>query len=260
LFLIFINQISIHFAPCNYLHDSYTQEHSKNNITYYECSFQDGIIVQGGFLLSKISPEWFIALFTLTLWVATVGLWWTAQEHARHLERSVKIAEKTAIAATRSAEHLPRVERAYLSGGGDATPDRTRFRFDVNNYGKTPGEILQICWGTCTADNIPSAPPAVYPSNIHFRDWIEPGRRSRNLSAHTRYPPIPTGDDVFYGRYFYRDIFGQVYSVGFIYRLDVNGAPMAIEANPGYGDERYECEYETWRADGTRSLPTPYSP
>jgi hypothetical protein len=43
----------------------------------------------------------FVAAFTYTLWRATTRLWRTSQEHAKHLERSVVIAEQSLVALNR---------------------------------------------------------------------------------------------------------------------------------------------------------------
>jgi hypothetical protein len=76
-----INQISLFIAPCNYLADTERQNYKENSSPDYECSYKDGIIVQGIFLFPQIRPEWWIALFTLTLWISTYKLWRASIEH-----------------------------------------------------------------------------------------------------------------------------------------------------------------------------------
>src|SRR6266403_1067820 len=119
------------------------------------------------FLLPEIHPEWWIALFTLTLWIATNLLWRTSIRHANHMEQSVKIAEKAAAAARDSADALPILERAfvfiytefqqsYLDSTktiADAVEShRTIFdittAFEFVNHGKTPAIIKEISFGS----------------------------------------------------------------------------------------------------------------
>jgi hypothetical protein len=111
LLLGLINQLSLFIAPCNYSADTIREDYKKNNPSNYECSAKDGIIFEGIALFAKIPPEgWtaifsgLIALFTLTLWISTDRLWRTSREHARHLERSVKVATRGALATEKAAK------------------------------------------------------------------------------------------------------------------------------------------------------------
>jgi hypothetical protein len=119
LFLGIANQISILVAPCNQFSNAKSDQDKENNTPDNECAAKDGVILQGVSMLAKIPPEWlgaissiFIAVFTLTLWIATDRLWRISLIHARHMERSVGTARATAGAAKQSADTS---ERALIS-------------------------------------------------------------------------------------------------------------------------------------------------
>jgi hypothetical protein len=111
VFLAIANQISILVAPCNQLSNAKSQQDKEDDTQDYECTAKDGVILQGISLLAKIPAEWlgaissiFIAIFTLTLWLATDRLWRISRIHAGHMERSVKAAQANAAAAQAAAE------------------------------------------------------------------------------------------------------------------------------------------------------------
>src|SRR6516162_7956282 len=69
------------------------------------------------------TPERATAVFTGVLAFSTIGLWWST----RRLWRVTRIA----------AEHIPHVERAYVSGGARWTgPALNQLQVCINNYGK----------------------------------------------------------------------------------------------------------------------------
>jgi hypothetical protein len=77
------------------------------------------------------------ALSTAVLALSTIGLWLST----RRLWRVTGIA----------AQHIPRVERAYVSGGAAGVVDAPHdFGVTINNYGKTPAFI-----GTIWANIVP---------------------------------------------------------------------------------------------------------
>jgi hypothetical protein len=102
-FLAIVNQASLFIAPCNYFSGAEAEQHKENNSADYKCTTKDGIIVQGISLLSEIRPEvWaaissvLIAVFTLTLWLATDRLWRSSLDHARHLGDTRRVMRQTA--------------------------------------------------------------------------------------------------------------------------------------------------------------------
>jgi hypothetical protein len=125
-----------------------------------------------------------------------------------------------------NALHLRKVERAYVSGGGAPTRDRqpiTRsgvtksaylFKLCINNYGKTPGEILEYGVGWCNADEVDKLPARPQYKWFFYRDMVKPGIGSHGI----KWLEIPEGISkaVIFGRLGYRDIFGECHSDGFI--------------------------------------------
>jgi hypothetical protein len=81
-------------------------------------------------------------------------------------ERAAEATGRTAEAAVTSAEHLPRVERAYMF----ATPKKTTYDDPIGtvkvimgakNFGKTPG-ILKETWGQFLTE-LPTGLPEHFP-------------------------------------------------------------------------------------------------
>jgi hypothetical protein len=88
-----------------------------------------------------------IAVFTYTLKRSTDKLWAAG-------ERQIAVAKEAADAAKTSADHIPRVERAYMFCGPTAAPHGVKVsavgiptvQLEVINYGTTPG-ILKNLYG-----------------------------------------------------------------------------------------------------------------
>jgi len=145
-------------------------------------------------------------------------------------------AKRAADAAKLSADHIPRVERAYLSGGG-GKGQRGEFEVHVNNFGKTPAELIRMEFGFCEADDIPPVPK--YTVSRFFQDAIKPSDSSRYLEGMDVPIPANLKKPVIYGRYYYRDIFTRddepLHSCGFI--LEIRGGARTtwpIEAPRAY--------------------------
>ena len=142
------------------------------------------------------------------------------------------VARATKVAA----EHIPRVERAYLSGGGGKGKEG-EFEVRVNNFGKTPAELIKMEFGFCEADNIPPTPQ--YTILKFFQDTIKPSDSSRHLEGMDVPIPPSLKRPVIFGRYYYRDIFTRddepLHSCGFI--LEIRGGKRTtwpIEAARAY--------------------------
>jgi hypothetical protein len=148
------------------------------------------------------------------------------------------VAKKAADAALLNAQAAAATERAYISGGGGAEPNGTTFRFDINNYGKTPGNLIEIRWGFISLnDPIPSAPPS-YDAPYFRYDWIKPytwigGIHKIDVPANIAKPAI-------YGRYYYRDVFNKSRSSGFILSILPDGQTKPIRAPAIYSREQDE--------------------
>jgi hypothetical protein len=207
-------------------------------------------------------PDWWTAGFTGALFVATTGLWvftgflwWTTRRAVRDGAASIKAAET-------SAQALTRAEKAYLSGGGSAFRGTIEeqgnaatvaepygvgrpnvFKIDLNNYGKTPGDLIEIHIGFWDLRNgtVPETVPPIRVGDVYyFRDWIRPDTASRPI----RYIWIPPHlqQPVIFGRIYYRDvIFKELFSVGFILEIVLQTwVTRPIRAAETYTEERDE--------------------
>jgi hypothetical protein len=154
-----------------------------------------------------------LAAFTGILAISTIFLWWSTR--------------KAAIAAQGAAEHIPRVERAYIYGGanfqGPPTGDG-RVRIDsllvkINNYGKTPAFIGTVAATICAESDL--ARPITWQVK-QWKGWVLPAP-TVDIGAGVSLPFTKLGD-VIIGRIWYRDIFNDCHSSGFVLRL-VDGLP-----------------------------------
>jgi hypothetical protein len=148
------------------------------------------------------------------------------------------------VEATRSlTQHIPQIERAYVSGGGDARGQSGQFRVDVNNFGKTPGEVIRIKFGNCDIGWLNGQLKPTWSGAKDWPEWIAPGRQSRP----TVFFDIPRSDGklVVYGRIYYRDIFRHGHSCGFLLLVKSDGTAEPIAApTPPYTEDRDEPEYD----------------
>jgi hypothetical protein len=150
------------------------------------------------------------------------------------------------------------VERAYVTIGGapqvqiaeptatgaivfPAPPTPARiptgaFQFTLSNNGKTPGEVWQIGFGFCDANNVPRVPQYAI---RRWHQWVGPGIKDEPLVVPYAMPKIePTA---VYARVFYRDIFGGRHSSGFMHLVDRNfGTSEPWPAPAAYTEERDE--------------------
>ena len=164
------------------------------------------------------------AAFTAILAIFTGRLWWSTN----------KLWEVTRI----TAEHILHVERAYISGGGRIEADGPRFRFDMNNYGKTAGNIIEIRWGFCSADAVPPRP--TYGEPYFYYDWIKPDIWIKGF--HFTEVPTDIKNLAIYGRYYYRDVFNKSHSSGFILSFKPDGDTTPIRAPAVYTQEQDEAD------------------
>jgi hypothetical protein len=172
-----------------------------------------------------------IAMFTLTLWRSTSNLW--------------VATNKAAAAARDAAEHIPRVERAYVflwrevSHATRPNPlggDIFEINFAFHNYGKTPAIVRRIEGDIPVVDNYPTSlrdvgaldiPPALIISG----DETGQSYRQSQLIMPDQWPVIQRWERrlLFLGRVVYLDIFGQERETGFC--LELMGNRMTISPN-----------------------------
>jgi hypothetical protein len=218
-------------------------------------------------------------MFWATIGIGCIGALQLAAfiKQAIYMRDSAEEMKKTTAAAEKASDdqiaHSHQIERAYISGGGapqahivdlgtETVPGvmgggRTKhlgvssvatgyFRLDINNHGKTRGEIIEYGYGFCEADKVSKLPSQPHYRWVYYKDEIGPGTQSRPIKR----VKIPKGKTVIFGRYGYRDIFDQYHSDGFI---QDGGAPIApphssyTEADPDWdlphiGKRKYESE------------------
>jgi hypothetical protein len=158
--------------------------------------------------------------------VSTIFLWWST----RRLWQVTRIA----------ADHIPHVERAYVSGGATGVVDLPQhFAVTVDNYGKTPAFIGTI-WAKIVPENeLPDTPVYDPPEFGWFGGQMLKPDTSGQFSGVTRLWDVIEGR-VIYGRIWYRDIFKQYHSVGFILRILGPGQTTAVENRDAYWEDRDE--------------------
>jgi hypothetical protein len=101
------------------------------------------------------------------------------------------------------------LERAHISGGGNATPNRQQYQLLINNAGKTPGQITAVEFGFCDANSMPARP--IY-QRFPCVGSIHPNAFHQEFATVDILPmrpgvPLPTGNMNIYGKIHYRDIF-----------------------------------------------------
>jgi hypothetical protein len=172
------------------------------------------------------TPERATALFTAVLAVSTIFLWLST----RRLWQVARIA----------AEHIPHVERAYVSGGATGVAGSPQqFAVTVDNYGKTPAFIGTIWANIVPEKELPDAPVYDLPGFGRFGgQMLRPGT-SGHFGAVVRLWDGTEGR-VIYGRIWYRDIFKQCHSAGFILRILGPGQTIAVANRDAYWEDRDE--------------------
>jgi hypothetical protein len=167
------------------------------------------------------SPERTTATFTAVLGFSTVFLWLSTR----------KLWHITRIAA----EHIPRVERAYVSGGARWTDESaTRLCITINNYGKTPAFIGTVTIDAAKAD-VPLPKKPVSAGKGEFLGYV----LQPNITVESSITCVCTADGrVVYGRIYYRDIFSKCHSSGFALRA-LSGMPAA-QVPDAYWEDRDE--------------------
>lgn len=166
------------------------------------------------------------ALSTAVLALSTIGLWLST----RRLWRVTGIA----------AQHIPRVERAYVSGGAAGVVDAPHdFGVTINNYGKTPAFIGTIWANIIPEKGLPDTPVYDPPDFGRFGGQILKPDTPGYFTGVTRSWDVIEGR-VIYGRIWYRDIFKQCHSAGFILRILGDRQTIAVANRDAYWEDRDE--------------------
>jgi hypothetical protein len=186
------------------------------------------------------STDWW--MFWATVGIGFIGFLQLVAfvTQAVYLRSAAQEMHATTEAARKVAEdqiaHSHQVERAYISCGGWGKPVRVQqpdgtisnvmtgqFEVQINNHGKTPGQIRRIAIEFCKAGAAPSVPVYELPEYNQFiahDNWIGPGTQSRDLFPRKPSPDLPD-QMIVYGRVYYRDIFSDdEHSSGFFQDFD----------------------------------------
>jgi hypothetical protein len=187
---------------------------------------------------------WWVAAFTFALSVVS-GF------QIFFLIRTDKTARLAADAARKSAEHIPRAERAYIFGGikfwdpVDRNKDGIRcvkINISMANYGKTPGFIRHIETGWCPIDEAVKGDP-FYTDCFAISDLYFPTMKMDEVRETRASVTVPAdGNYVMFQRVFYDDIFGSPHFSGSAYRFfrDPNGPDdMSILNEPFVGNPAF---------------------
>jgi hypothetical protein len=164
---------------------------------------------------------YWLMLFTGALAIATIGLGAATIGLYRTGETQLVITHKAANAAELSAEHIPRVERAYLTGGGPVgtVGSQRFFRIEVENHGKTPAYLCAFDVHFATLEEVRAGPQPVFPMRL-YDDRIKPGGELKPLD----WIPITRPDaNVIYGAFWYQDLLKRERIFRFILRIDESG-------------------------------------
>lgn len=210
--LFVINWVSLFAIPyvhpvaeCGHQHDD------ENHPAHNDCTLTDGIISEGFAWLSERHSEFWTALGTIVIGFFTATLWRSTDQIRRAGDKQLKVSRQIRKAAHAANEKVKEVERAYLTGGGGQKGGVT-FHVEVGNYGKTPAFLDQYAVESCELEYLPAEP--IYHRRT-FVDRIPPGSTKRL----TEFAPSMGANPIVYGRFWYRDIWNEHHSFGFILAL-----------------------------------------
>jgi hypothetical protein len=126
------------------------------------------------------------------------------------------------------------VERAYVYGGANYLRGILEIMIKVNNHGKTPAFVGTVTATICNDAKLNQ--PIVWQKE-EWKGWTLP---APTLDATTDVTlPFVCYDDVIVGRIWYRDIFNQCHSSGFVLRLALDGLP-GVKGHPELWEDRNE--------------------
>lgn len=191
------------------------------------------------------ADDW-VALFTLGLIIVggiQVRLFWVQLRLIGKSLIDAKIAanaaKEAADAAKVSAEHIPRVERAYLFACpcnfvANAGSRRTTYKFSIENAGKTPGFVSQIAIVQSLRE--PSGAPAYPNSRVLQTDMVvAAGATNHELDIDGEAPW--TTMFFIYGFIIYTDIFKNGHTSRFCLEVTPTADPKTASIKLAGGRE-----------------------
>jgi hypothetical protein len=168
-----------------------------------------------------------VAAFTIILALSTIGLWLSTQ----------KLWKVTRI----TAEHIPRVERAYLFGAPmniqmNLPGRKTTFDICAHNSGKTPALVKEICVVLSTTG--PSGATPNYPnsetSQLVKTDVVINGGAHAVLPVEGRVDQVT--DFYAYGYFVYEDIFKERHVSRFSALVHPGLGKLELAGEPAWND------------------------
>jgi hypothetical protein len=151
-----------------------------------------------------------------------------------------------------AAEHIPRVERAYIYGGFGPQGWRRLcpcgqfilVNVTMANYGKTPGFLKYIEVGTARVGTLPTRPNYQQPRFV-ISDLYFPGMTMAEVRPTKAWASIPAdGNHAMFQRVHYTDVLGREHFSSSIYRLFISAG-----TTNHIGDEAIEPDSVYWFTD-----------
>lgn len=126
--------------------------------------------------------------------------------------------------------HGRQVERAYVNGGWGRYIDG-RLYANINNDGKTPATVHHMVLAILPLADLPLTPPALPRIFVNYN--LEPFKRDF-FSDHVfvEWDGLHEPGRVLYGRFWYRDVFGEEHESGFL--LHIQPRAPAVAGFPEY--------------------------
>lgn len=170
-----------------------------------------------------LGPEWWVAIFTGVLTIATIGLWRATNQLGERTDRGMRTLESAyPFPVVASAHDLANQIEAALGFGDPGHTQRIGIAFTLQNFGKTPCSILHVEADLYIQDRVFSATRQAPRELI-----LGAGQQTSVLSAQTEITRSEAGNIVmhaatllFAGFINYLDIWGGQKSERFVWRYD----------------------------------------
>jgi hypothetical protein len=172
---------------------------------------------------------WGLVAATLLLFFAAVAqifLFWTQLQYLRgEAENTKTLAEQ----AKQSTQHMRLIERAYVTGGFGERDTSNRLCASVHNNGKTPA-IIDYMFIDMRPLGKPPPLSEIFTKRKYVNYSVPP--QSRIIARDHWVERSGAGDQIFFGRFWYTDIFGDKHESGFA--LLVKADSMSAYDAPEY--------------------------
>jgi hypothetical protein len=193
-----------------------------------------------------------IAIFTVVLAAATIGLWRAADQQKADMRESLRIASESAKAALIQANTMMSAERGYgkmshcqpLDLGN--TVNTVQFKMEIRNWGRTPIQVTRLLLSVHVLDAsepLPKDPPyrdsdqmvthAFLVSQEPFFFWV-------NASSGEHFREVQNGTKILYliGYVDYSDKFGIKHQGGYGRQYSPNASGLVFITQEGYNYDK----------------------